>query len=112
MRTAEESRVGKEHSEHHVLTGVRCPSCRGHYSLVKFLGRKGELYKVLVHCQTCDTYGVGTARISENSASFAPPLPSQVTDDDVLDMHEFMKSFDGDFRRLFDSGPRSEHLVE
>ncbi|MBI2955016.1 MAG: hypothetical protein HYY30_11925 [Chloroflexi bacterium] len=108
--------MGNEEQEHHVLSGVRCPSCRGAYSLVKFLGRKGDLYKVLVHCHACDTYGVGTARISEHSASFTPPAalrpPAPVSADDVLDIYIFLKDFDGDFRRLFGRGPVSKNVVE
>lgn len=105
--------MGKEHPDHHILSGVRCPSCRGSYALVKFLGRKGDLYKVLVHCDTCDTYGVGTARISEHNTSFIPPRsPAPVTANDVSDIHDFLENFDGDFRRLFGLGPISKNLVE
>lgn len=105
--------MGKDYSEHHVLSGVHCPSCRGSYSLVKFLGRNGDLYRVLVHCHTCDTYGVGTARISEYTTSFTPPpQPLPVTEDDVLEMRSFLQRFDGDFRRLFGFGSVSKNLVE
>jgi len=104
--------VGNEHFESHILNGVKCPTCRGHYSLLKFLGRKGDLYKVLVHCAVCDTYGIGTARLSSPEA---PPegetelqervqekmQASPVSADDVLDMHEFLQSFDGNFASLF-----------
>lgn len=100
--------MGNEHFESHILSGVRCPTCKGRYSLLKFLGRKDDLYKVLVHCAVCDTYGIGTARIGD-AASIAEDLPKvqarartcQVSADDVLDMHEFLKSFDGNFAGLF-----------
>ncbi|MCL5960414.1 MAG: hypothetical protein M1358_14090 [Chloroflexi bacterium] len=100
--------MGNEHFESHILSGVRCPTCKGRYSLLKFLGRKDDLYKVLVHCGVCDTYGIGTARIGEAATAVgetagirsricAPPISA----DDVLEMHEFLRTFDGNFVRLF-----------
>lgn len=102
--------VGKDYSERQILGGVRCPTCRGPYKLVKFVGRRGDLYKVIVHCHTCDSYGVGTARISENDSSFTPPSP--ITDHHVEEMRDFLEHFDGDFRRLFGSDSASKNFVE
>lgn len=100
--------MGNEHFENHILNGVTCPTCRGNYSLLKFLGRKGDLYKVLVHCEVCDTYGIGTARIG--SPATVPEVATEpqvqvhaspVSADDVLDMHQFLQTFDGNFVSLF-----------
>ena len=100
--------MGNERFDNHILSGVRCPTCKGHYSLLKFLGRKEDLYKVLVHCAICDTYGIGTARISDTPPATAEPeqvqtqpLSSPVSADDVLAIHEFLQGFDGNFAGLF-----------
>jgi hypothetical protein len=99
------SGVGKEYPGHHVLAGVHCPTCRGPYELVKFVGRRGDLYKVVVHCHTCNSYGVGTARISETESGFVPPSP--ITSQNVEQMRDFLEQFDGDFQRLFGSDSSS-----
>ncbi|MBI4322000.1 MAG: hypothetical protein HY675_26205 [Chloroflexi bacterium] len=96
--------MGNDQADHHILSGVRCPTCKGRFSLLKFLGKKGNLYKVLVHCKNCGTYGIGTASIGDGP-SFSPqveaPMPLPVTAGDVLDMHEFLEGFDGNFAALF-----------
>ena len=96
--------MGNDQADHHILSGVRCPTCRGRYSLTRFLGKNGDVYKVLVHCPVCNTYGIGTARIGDtarcNPPASAPPRPP-ITGDDVLDVHEFLATFDGNFKALF-----------
>ncbi len=91
--------VGRDSPQQHILSGVRCPSCRGSYALVRFLGRKEDLYRVVVRCNSCGSSGIGTARINDGDSTFLPP--SFIVERDVEEMHEFLANFDGDFRRLF-----------
>ena len=38
----------------------------------------------------------------------SPPQPKVLTSDDVLDAHEVLKTFNGDFRKLFGVGSKSQ----
>lgn len=93
------------------------------------LARRSEVWMVMVSCIACeekDTFVVkfpqetrGRRRVTSYRLSKPPsaplreglqrdlevpptPFPSRpVSVDDVLDMHQFLKDFDGDFQRLF-----------
>src|SRR5207302_816509 len=98
---------------------------------VLVLARRSEVWMVMISCTTCeqkDTYVVkfppqmqGRRRVTSYRLSKPPastPLPEEphltlpaipetpaltgpVNLDDVLDMHFFLKNFNGDFQRLF-----------
>ena len=94
------------------------------------LARRSEVWMVMISCIDCtqkDTYVVkfppqlqGRQRVTSYRLSKPPttPMPEEprqafpdlpetplpcalVTTDDVLDMHLFLKAFNGDFQRLF-----------
>lgn len=95
------------------------------------LARRSELWMVMISCESCqqkDTYVVkfppimqGRRKVTSYRLSQPPdstplpeeprtPLPElpdtprspvQVTSDDVLDMHQFLKHFNGDFQQIF-----------
>lgn len=95
------------------------------------LARRSEIWMVMISCRDCeqkDTYVVkfppqmqGRKRVTSYRLSNPPastPLPAEpqhalpevpetprpsypVNANDVLDMHLFLKSFNGDFQRLF-----------
>ncbi len=97
---------------------------------VMVLARRSEVWMVMISCIDCtqkDTYVVkfppqlqGRQRVTSYRLSKPPttpmpeeprqafpdlpetPLPSApITTDDVLDMHLFLKAFNGDFQHLF-----------
>lgn len=106
----------------------RCSVC--HHSFVPddihVISRKSDMWMMVVECSECQGRNFVAAvlndgdpgeaqlalrRLSESATSKqaearnadpAPDVPP-VTADDVLDMHEFLSAFDGDFRRLFAS---------
>jgi hypothetical protein len=96
--------VGRDIPQQHILSGVRCPTCRGSYSLVRYLGRQGDFYRVVVCCNSCGATGIGTARINEGASTFLPPSSNVMGERDVDQMREFLATFDGNFRRLFGLG--------
>ncbi len=102
----------------------RCSVC--HHSFVPddihVISRKSDMWMMVVECSECQGRSFVAAvlndgdpteaqlalrRLSESgvkdhsrNATSTPALP-KVSVDDVLDMHEFLGDFDGDFHRLF-----------
>jgi len=105
----------------------RCRVC--HHSFVPddihVISRKSDMWMMVVECSECQGRNFVAAVLNDGDPSEAqlalrrlsetgakddradvkswPALP-KVTVDDVLDMHEFLASFDGDFQRLFIRG--------
>jgi hypothetical protein len=107
-----------------------CPRCGSLYQSesVLILARRSEVWMIMISCSACqqkDTFVVkfplgmqGRRRVTSYRLSRPPstPLPEQqpqpppetptfpttpVNSDDVLDIHLFLKRFNGDFQRLF-----------
>jgi hypothetical protein len=97
-----------------------CSRCRQRFSIedLRVVGRNGNLWVLAVRCPTCEAqafvaavvgeYEDGTtieataielADASEHMSDESDDEPISV--DDVLDMHEFLEAFDGDFFHLF-----------
>ncbi len=96
-----------------LLTSIKCCSCGQHYDecSVDILGHSEELWFLRMICSSCSVQSLVAAIIKEDNR------PEDTTDltreeverfaavkvvgaDDVLDMHTFLQSFDGDFSRL------------
>ncbi|MFQ5925237.1 MAG: hypothetical protein ACE5IE_04505 [Dehalococcoidia bacterium] len=97
-----------------LITTIKCGVCGHHYegSNVRILGHHDDLWFLSVFCPACRSQGLMAAVLKEGR------LPELVTDlteeeyarfcslvavgaDDVLDVHNFLRDFDGDFSRLF-----------
>ncbi len=97
-----------------LIMTIKCGICGHHYegSNVRILGHRDDLWFLSVFCPACRSQGLMAAVIKEGS------LPELVTDlteeeyarfcplaivgaDDVLDIYNFLRDFDGDFSRLF-----------
>ena len=104
----------KENVIKRVMTSMKCGVCGQRYESanVNVLGRQEDLWFLKVFCSACHTQYLVAAVIKEGRA------PEVITDltraevnkfksaarltaDEVLDMHNFLKTFDGDFSRLF-----------
>lgn len=118
---AQERIIRRLFSEQH------CPHCGYAYlpDSMMVLARRSELWMVMVSCTACqqkDTFVVkfplqmqGRQRVTSYRLSKPPETPhlqefgepkpmmpsTPVSLDDVLDMHLFLKNFNGDFQRLF-----------
>ena len=97
-----------------LMTSIRCSLCGRHYEVdnITVLGHQEDLWFLRAFCSACRTYCLVAAVVKQDR------VPKVVTDltqseldrfrslsrleaDEVLDMHNFLKDFDGDFARLF-----------
>jgi hypothetical protein len=98
-----------------------CVQCRQRFSLddMRVVGRNGNLWVLAVRCPECSTQSFVAAVVGEHDDgttveaaaidlideedALEPEFEAvdPVTVDDVLDMHRFLESFDGNFLRHF-----------
>ena len=97
-----------------LMSSIECGVCGQHYEAdsVDVLGHQGDLWFLKALCSACHTRCLVAAVIKEDR------VPKAITDltgaeldrfsnmsgltaDEVLEMHNFLKDFDGDFSRLF-----------
>ena len=97
-----------------LVTTIKCGVCGQPYGgeNVRFLGQRDDLWFLSVSCSACGSQSLVAAVIKEGES---PQLLTDFTErervkfrdleavgaDDVLDVHLFLKSFDGDFAHLF-----------
>lgn len=97
-----------------MLSNMRCGICGKQYGpgRVSVLGRQKELWFLSVYCEACESHGLVAATIKEEKgleriSDLTPEEEAKLGQtyavgiDDFLDMHNFLKEFDGDFLRLF-----------
>lgn len=106
--------------KHIILNRIeRCNVC--HHSFgpeeIHVVSRGTDLWMMVVECIDCharnfvaavlndgdpDAAKIALRRLSESEQPVAKTAPQSIVDiDDVLSIHEFLDSFDGDFLRLF-----------
>ena len=97
-----------------LLASIKCGTCGQHYETgnINVLGHQEDLWFLRAFCQVCHTQYLVVAVVKEGE------MPKIVTDlteaeldkfssmgmvrsNDVLDMYDFLRDFDGDFSRLF-----------
>ncbi len=97
-----------------LMTSIKCGVCGRHYeeSRINILGHQREMWFLSASCAACGTRCLVAVAVKKDG------LPEVVTDlteaemsrfwdvaapiaDEVLDMHSFLKDFDGDFGHLF-----------
>ena len=97
-----------------LVATIKCGVCSQRYEgeNVKILGHYGDLWFLSVYCSDCHSQGLVAAVIKEGQL---PELITDLTeeeyekccemdvvsDDDLLDIHSFLKDFDGDFSYIF-----------
>lgn len=107
----------------------RCTVCHRDFvpEDIHVLSRKDDMWMMVVECDECHarnfvaavlgdgdpgeaqlalrrlSQGYGEPGIEAETAPAGDPVPP-VSVDDVVDMHEFLRAFDGDFNRLFRDG--------
>ena len=96
-----------------LVTSIKCNVCGQHYEVdnINLLGHHQEMWFLSVFCPACHTRCLVAAVIEESE------VPEVITDlteaeldrfrnassptaDEVLDMHNFLRGFNGDFSRL------------
>lgn len=97
-----------------LMTTIKCGVCGRGYKAdnIDVVGREENLWFLKALCSSCHTECLVAAVIKESKV---PEVISDLTKtelkrfsdkdeltlDDVLDLHNFLKEFDGDFSRLF-----------
>jgi len=98
----------------HLITNIKCAVCQSHYEPedIHIIDHHDERWVMAVTCGQCHTQGLIFAIIKETEESESIieltleewnrfRKMSQIDADDVLDMHEFLRDFDGDFVSLW-----------
>jgi hypothetical protein len=97
-----------------LIASIKCGACGQHYEEghIDVMEHQGELWFLRVFCASCHTRCLVAAIIREEEKAevFSDLTGAElekfkdaegVRADDVLDMHSFLKDFNGDFPRLF-----------
>ena len=97
-----------------LMTTIKCGVCGQHYEVdnISVLGYQEDLWFVRAYCLTCHTQCLMAAVIKEDktpavvhdlTGAELDKFKSMgvVTADELLEMHNFLKGFDGNFSRLF-----------
>lgn len=100
------------------LSTFACERCGRTYltSHIRVLAQRDDLFVVDFDCRSCGSRAVAFVTVEIESTEDGEEhgsdlivetepgqLPAPVGSDDVLDMHLFLRDFDGDFRRALDS---------
>ncbi len=106
--------AGQEHKLKQLISSYRCHVCRRCFERdhVRLAARQEQLWIVSVRCSLCRNQQVFWIALKDDQEEtlledvsqredreFATMAP--IDSDDVLDMHEFLQAFSGDFQRLF-----------
>jgi hypothetical protein len=97
-----------------LIASIRCGSCGQTYEEdhIEIIEHQDELWFLKVSCSSCHMRCLVAAIIREDARpEFITDLTraelkkfrgrDSISEDDLLDMHDFLKNFDGDLSRLF-----------
>ena len=97
-----------------LMTSAKCSSCGQRYEVdnIEVIGHHGDLWFMSVFCVACRTHYLAAAivdgeTVGETVTDLSAAELKRFWDadclkaDEVLDMHNFLKEFGGDFSRLF-----------
>jgi hypothetical protein len=97
-----------------LMSSIKCGVCGQHYEVddINVLGHQEDLWFLSALCPACHTQCLVAAVIREGKVpEFITDLTEaeldrfrnagKLTANEVLDMHNFLKDFDGDFSQLF-----------
>jgi hypothetical protein len=95
---------------------LKCPLCARLYEQeeIKFLGTFNAACLLEMNCQDCGLAVMATVLINNKlngdkpsinirEKTEAPPVDEEdiVTSDEIINVHKFLKNFDGDFKKAF-----------
>lgn len=97
-----------------LVSTVKCNICGEHYEInnIDIIGHKDGTWFLNIFCPTCDRKSFVAAIIKkENAQELVTDLTKEelkayvqdnfINSNDLLDLHNFLKHFDGDFIKLF-----------
>jgi len=98
-----------------LMASIKCGVCGQHYEVdnISVLGHRQDLWFLRAFCSACHTQCLMAAIVKESAEPVV--ITSDLTEaeldkfknegrltaDEMLDMHNFLRGFDGDFSRLF-----------
>jgi hypothetical protein len=111
-------KIDRNSPEYHFLrqliANIKCVVCSQKYgdNDVFILGQQEDVWMLLISCPHCQTQGIILAMVKEEEnveivTDLTPEELERIAGrpaidiDDVLDVHRFLRDFDGDFRELF-----------
>lgn len=96
-----------------LVSQIKCSKCGQQLqpNNVHVLGQQDDLWFLNVFCGGCQTQALVAALVRETAkvVDEHPVETESVTADDTLDMHNFLKTFDGDFSTLFAPQDKRHH---
>lgn len=114
MATEPDESYEKRELIKHLIASIPCAICQHCYEPddIHIVDHRDEIWVMAVKCSHCGSQGLVFAMIKEGER---PEIVSDLTSqewakfrempqidaDDLLDVHEFLKDFDGDFVSLF-----------
>jgi hypothetical protein len=114
MATRWDESYEKREMVKHLIASIPCAVCQHSYKPddVHIVDHSDEIWIMAVKCNHCGTKGLVFAVVKEERPEIAGELTPQewakfrempqIDADDLLDVHEFLKDFDGDFVSLFE----------
>ncbi len=99
-----------------LMSSMKCEECGQNYESynVDVLGHREDMWFLRVHCPACHTQCLVAAVVKEEKmleevndltdAEVGEHQRETIVVDDMLDMHNFLIDFDGDFSQLFHQG--------
>jgi len=97
-----------------LVSTVKCNVCGAHYEVnnIDIIGHRDGTWFLNIFCPTCDRESFVAAIIKKENAheivtdltekGFTASVDANSVDsNDPLDLHDFLKDFDGDFGKLF-----------
>jgi ribosomal protein S27E len=97
-----------------LMASIECDICGKYYNIdnVSILGHEEKLWFLRVSCSACNNQYLVAAMIKEDNPTetHIDPFEQEAdrysnedvpTADEILDMHNFLKNFNGDFAQLF-----------
>jgi len=115
-----EDRAMRQAFIRHLIANIQCAGCGERYARndIYVLGHHEDVWVSAVVCSRCGTQGLVFATVRDDeqfdvTRSAARELAAfkqmpELTIDDVLDVHAFLKDFHGDVSTLFEESSRHE----
>ena len=101
-----------------LIATVKCSICGKSYEIdnIEVLGHQDETWFLNIFCPTCDKKAFVTAIIQKEKAQdiisdlaatrgrITPATDNTISSDDIVELHNFLEDFNGDFLKLFSQG--------
>ncbi|PIP30916.1 hypothetical protein COZ22_04530 [bacterium (Candidatus Howlettbacteria) CG_4_10_14_3_um_filter_37_10] len=90
-------------------SSLKCPLCAKSYNEedIKFMGNFLKAHLLELHCKTCDLNVMATVILNPTKHKYELTKTDfqrldnmhEITADEMIYLHEFLKKFDGDFKK-------------